>query len=92
MARPPDGSGSLRYRRCPTVNPVSNRPPRRPKFGAFLITGAVIGLIVAIVVNQMGPDPAGYSGRTVFGFLGLAFAGLGALLAGIVAVLLDRKP
>lgn len=71
---------------------MKQRRVRRPKYGQFLITGAAIGLIVALIVNHTGPDVANYSGSTVFGFLGLAFASLGALLAGLVAVLLDRKP
>lgn len=74
--------------RQPVLRP---RPPRRPKFRAFLLTGAVVGLLVALVVDQAGPNVPNYGTGSVIGFIGLLFAGVGALLGGILAVLLDRR-
>jgi len=71
--------------------PPSPKRSRRPKFGPFLLTGAVVGMLVALVVDRVGPQVQGYGAGSVLGFLALSFAGLGALLGGLVAVLLDRR-
>lgn len=48
-------------------------------------------MLVALVVDRVGPQVQGYGAGSVLGFLALSFAGLGALLGGLVAVLLDRR-
>ncbi len=75
----------------PPGQPQYGRPYRRPKFGPFLLTGAIVGLLVAMVIDLLGPQVPGYSAGSVLGFIGLSFAALGALLGGVVAALLDRK-
>ncbi|MEP7035680.1 MAG: hypothetical protein ABI934_08830 [Actinomycetota bacterium] len=64
---------------------------RAPNFVAFLFSGALVGLLAGFVVNAYGPAADGYESSSTLGFLGLIFAGLGALVAGIIAVLLDRR-
>ncbi len=64
---------------------------RRPNFAAFLISGALIGLLVGFLVSIRGPAAGSYDASATLGFLGLIFAGLGALAAGIVALLLDAR-
>jgi hypothetical protein len=75
---------------------VVSQPPRKvrsaPKFTAFLLTGALAGLLVGVLLSLIGPADASYDPSAVLGFLGLIFAGLGMLVGGIVAVLLDRRP
>jgi hypothetical protein len=73
---------------------VSQQPRkvgRRPNFAAFLISGGLIGLLVGFLVSVVGPAAVGYDASAMLGFLGLIFAGLGALVAGIIAVLLDLR-
>jgi len=64
---------------------------RGPRFGAFLLTGGVLGLLFGMVVSVVGPVDARYGAVAVLGFLGLIGACLGALAGGVVAVLLDRR-
>lgn len=65
---------------------------RPPRFSAFLLTGALAGLLIGFLLNVSGPVDARYDASATLGFLGLIFAGLGALVGGLVAVLLDRQP
>ena len=73
---------------------VSQQPRkvgRRPNFVAFLISGGLIGLLVGFLFSVFGPAAVGYDASSTLGFLGLLFAALGALVAGIIAVLLDTR-
>jgi hypothetical protein len=64
---------------------------RRPRFSAFLLTGALAGLLIGFLLSARGPADARYDASAALGFLGLIFAGLGALVGGIIAVLLERR-
>jgi hypothetical protein len=65
---------------------------RKPKFTAFLVTGALMGLLIGFFLSVSGPGDPSYDGSAVLGFLGLIGAGLGMLVGGIIAVLLDKRP
>ena len=66
------------------------RVRRSPRYGAFLATGAVLGLLVALVAGSVGPvDPQ--TGRAkLIGYLAMTFVLLGALAGAGVAVALER--
>jgi len=64
---------------------------RTPNFPAFLITGGLVGLVVGFSVSVFGPAAVRYDAASEVGFLGLICAGLGVLVGGVVAVLLDRR-
>ncbi len=66
-------------------------PRRRPRFGRFIGTGAVLGIVLGIVISFASMNPQGYSDRTAAGFLAAFFGLIGALVAAIVAVLLAGK-
>jgi uncharacterized membrane protein len=51
-----------------------------------------VGLVVGFFLSVFGPVDARYDASAVLGFLGVICAGLGALAAGVVAVLLDKRP
>jgi len=73
---------------------VSQQPRkvrRKPNFVAFLISGGLVGLLIGFVVSVFGPAAARYDASATLGFLGLIFAGLGVLVGGIIAVLLDKR-
>jgi membrane associated rhomboid family serine protease len=74
---------------------VVSQPSRKvrsvPKFTAFLLTGGVAGLLIGCLLSLAGPVDTSYDPSAVLGFLGLIFAGLGVLVGGIVAVLLDWR-
>jgi hypothetical protein len=65
---------------------------RTPRFSAFLITGALAGLTVGLLLSVIGPADARYDASAALGFLGLIFAGLGGLVGGIIAVLIEKRP
>jgi hypothetical protein len=56
------------------------------------VTGAVVGLVVGAIFSLVGEPAADYSAGSQIAFFGVIFAGLGALLAGLLAVLLERRP
>lgn len=69
---------------------------RAPRFAPFILTGAALGVLIALVVAALpaGPPVAGgaeFSTRTVTGFLAMIFGLLGAVVGGATAVLLDRR-
>jgi hypothetical protein len=67
------------------------RVRRSPKIGVFLLLGAIVGALVAIVaVNLTPPDPTVPAVQAI-AFLVALLAPVGALLGGIVALLIDRS-
>lgn len=81
---------SGRYRGA--VSQPSRKAPRAPNFLAFLISGGLVGLLVGFLVSVLGPATERYDASATLGFLGLICAGLGVLVGGIIAVLIDRRP
>jgi len=63
---------------------------RNPNFTAFLATGGLAGLVIGLFVSVAGRVDARYDASAALGLLGLIGAGLGILVGGAVAVLLDR--
>ena len=74
-----------------TSSPDGRSAPRIPNFKRFLITGALLGFLVGAVISLMGDDVRGYTATTGALFLGALGAMLGAGLAGILGILLDRS-
>ncbi|HET7305780.1 MAG TPA: hypothetical protein VFJ12_14660 [Segeticoccus sp.] len=64
---------------------------RAPSFAAFIGTGAVLGFLAGALVSALGPATPQYSGGSTLMFLGVGGAVLGALAAGVVAVVLDHR-
>jgi len=56
-----------------------------------LITGGILGLLIGFFLSLVGHPDTRYDASAALGLLGLICAGLGALVGGIVAVLLDRR-
>ena len=66
-------------------------PPRTPNYLRFIVTGAILGFVVGAVVSLVGEAAPNYSSGSQIAFFGVMFAGIGALLAGLLAVLLERR-
>ncbi|WP_203580977.1 potassium transporter Trk [Microbacterium hibisci] len=72
---------------------------RAPKISVFLILGAALGVLVAMILTfafngtaEASPNTGGeYSQGQVFGFLTLICVPVGLALGGIVALVLDRR-
>lgn len=84
----PDKQAASTARRTSTARTAR----RQPRFAAFLISGALLGLLLGFVLSAIGPADARYDASAALGLLGLIFAGLGALLGGVIAVLLEKRP
>jgi hypothetical protein len=56
------------------------------------VTGAIVGFLAGAIFSLVGESAADYSAGSQLAFFGVLFAGLGGLLAGLVAVLLERRP
>ncbi|MGN8553777.1 UNVERIFIED_CONTAM: potassium transporter Trk [Microbacterium sp. SLM126] len=75
------------------------RVRRAPKFSVFLLVGAALGIIVAMILTfafdgsqDVSPNTGlVYSQGQVFGFLVLVCVPVGLALAAVVALLLDRR-
>ena len=68
----------------------SVRVRRAPKVGVFLLIGAVLGALVAIVAVNVTPPDATVPKIQAIGFLILLLAPVGALVVGVFALVLDR--
>jgi ABC-type Na+ efflux pump permease subunit len=77
----------------------SVRVRRAPKISVFLILGAALGVLVAMILTfafngtaEVSPNTGmEYSPGQVFGFLMLICVPVGLALAGVVALILDRR-
>lgn len=75
------------------------RVRRAPKISVFLVVGAVAGALVALILTfafggTAEPSPntgVEYTSGQVFGFLVLICAPIGIVLAGLLALFLDRR-
>lgn len=66
------------------------RVHRSPKYVAFLVTGAAVGVLLAIISGVIGTGDGSISTGRLIGYLGMVFGLLGALLGGAVAVVIER--
>ena len=56
------------------------------------MTGAIIGFLGGAIFALVGESVPAYSSSAQIGFFGVIFAGIGALLAALLAVVLERRP
>jgi hypothetical protein len=66
---------------------------RAPRYRAFVLTGALVGVLAAVVVvfSHLLPVHKDYSAGTVFLYFALVFALPGALLGAGVALWTERR-
>lgn len=75
---------------APPVLEVASRR-RAPRYRSFIGVGVTAGVVIALVLTFTRPESE-YGYPAVFGYTALGCALVGALLGGLVAVLLDRRP
>jgi hypothetical protein len=78
---PPGEPAGVRY----------GRLRRAPRYGSFVVTGAVIGAVIGLVLSVSRPSTGQFSQNSVIGYVAATLGLLGALLGAGVAVLLDRR-
>ena len=72
-----------------TVTETQVRVRRSPKFLRFMIVGAVVGAVVALILTLSFPPNQEFSPIQVFGFLLLICVVAAGVLAGLVAIIAD---
>jgi uncharacterized membrane protein len=73
-----------------TVTPAEVRVRRSPRYFRFMIAGAVLFAIVALVLTFAFPENPTYDRGSVFGFLLAIGVAVGVAVGAVVALLLDR--
>lgn len=86
------GAGDVRDT---SAGPTTSMPPaatlrRAPRYRAFVLTGALVGIVLAILLTALFPDSGRFSTGSVMGYLAVALALIGGLLGAAVAVLIER--
>jgi hypothetical protein len=83
-------SGAERVPEAPSESEETVQLRRSPKILRFLLTGALVGAIVALILTFAFPPNTEYPATQVFGFLLLIGVAIGAAVGGLVAVVVDR--
>lgn len=73
-----------------TVTEAAVRVQRSPRYFRFMITGAVVFAVVALILTYAFPENPTYDRGAVFGFLLAICATVGVALGALVALLIDR--
>lgn len=68
---------------------VSRR--RQPRFRAFIVTGALLGVLVGLLLAMRGHATGSYSTTSAVGYIASLGGLVGALLGGAVAALLAGR-
>ena len=63
---------------------------RAPRYVNFMLLGAIVGVVCALVLTFAFPENPVYDRGQVFGFLVLACIALGVALGSVFALVLDR--
>ena len=64
---------------------------RAPKLWSFMITGALVGIVVAAVITGSAPIDPTVGFWPTFGFFALFGVGIGLVLGGFVGVIVDSR-
>ncbi|MEG9249350.1 hypothetical protein V6S67_14780 [Arthrobacter sp. Soc17.1.1.1] len=64
---------------------------RAPKFVPFMLLGAFLGFLAALVVAYTGPEDPTLTRESILGFFTVAFALPGLLLAALLVLVVDRR-
>lgn len=90
--RPAPGGTTEPVEPVRTVRPTGSTPRRAPRYLPFVVTGVVLGIVIALGAVLLRPEPVTeVSFRAVLGYLGSIGALLGGVLGALVAVLVDGR-
>jgi hypothetical protein len=71
--------------------PVYGRIRQAPRYGSFVATGAILGVVLGIVLSFSRPSTGDFSQNSVVGYVAAILGLIGALIGGALAVLMDRR-
>lgn len=64
---------------------------RAPRFSAFIVVGALVGLIGTLIVTSFYPADPAVGFTATFGYFALFGVPIGAVLGALLAIVLDRR-
>lgn len=67
------------------------RVRRAPRYAPFVSTGALLGIVAAVVLALVLPPVEQLDTRAALGYLGLVLGLVGGLVGAAVAVVLERR-
>lgn len=73
-----------------TVTEDAVRVQRSPRYFRFMLTGAILFAVVALILTFAFPENPTYDRASVFGFLLAVCVTVGVALGAVIALLLDR--
>lgn len=74
-----------------TVTESSVRVKRSPRYARFMIAGAILFAVIALILTFAFPENPTYDRGAVFGFLLLLCGSVGVALGAVIALLADRS-
>lgn len=63
---------------------------RAPRYRAFVLTGAAIGVAAAAILTVVFPDSGQFSARALFGYVAVVLALLCGLAGALAAIFVER--
>ena len=72
------------------IGTVTGTLHRAPRYTNFMILGAILGVLSALILTVIYPENTDFSRAQVFGFLLLAGVAGGVALGSVIALILDR--
>jgi membrane associated rhomboid family serine protease len=75
----------------PPDGPRYGRRRRAPRYGSFVVTGVIVGVVLALIVSLSRPATGQFSQNSVIGYVAAIFGLIGALIGAFAAILLDRR-
>ncbi len=73
-----------------TITPATVTVRRAPKFGAFMLVGAVLGAIATLILTSLFPVDPAIGFLPLFGYFALFGIVIGGVVGALVAIILDR--
>jgi hypothetical protein len=70
--------------------PRQVRLRRAPRYRAFVLTGVMAGVLVALVVSRLTADAPEFSSGSILGYLAVILGLIGGVLGAGVAILVER--
>ena len=74
----------------PAPEPRQVRLRRAPRYRAFVLTGVLAGVLVALVVSRLTADAPTFSSGSILGYLAVILGLIGGVLGAGVAILVER--